>query len=134
MLFFGGKKKKTVLVVDDDAGARTLLHTFLEDSEYEVLEAGDAATGLAMAARHVPDLIIMDVMMPGTTGWDAVRALRGQSKTKAIPVLMCTCLSRMADVEKCLVSGANDYINKPYDLARLKSKIDKLLPPPTSAP
>lgn len=123
-LFSGGKKR--ILVVDDDAAARFLLKEMLS-GEFEILEASDGKEAVEQASGFVPDLIILDQGMPGMAGIDVVKVLRSREKTKTVPILMCTGFSLLDTVDQLLEAGANDYITKPVDLARLKLKIQKAL-------
>ncbi len=123
-LFSSGKKR--ILIVDDDAAARFLLKEALS-GEFEIAEASDGAEAVEQASGSVPDLIILDQGMPGMAGIDVVKILRSREKTKAVPILMCTGFSLLDTVDELLGAGANDYVTKPVDLARLKLKIQKAL-------
>ncbi len=79
-----------VLVIDDNEDERIIARTLLGIAGYRVVDAGDALTGLAIAERRRPDLIVLDLMMPGTNGLDALRALRSRPETRGIPVLLYT--------------------------------------------
>lgn len=125
MGLFGGKKR--VLVVDDEASTRNMLMMLLEDSGYEVLEAAAGDTAVAEATEQVPDLIILDINLPQFTGIQVLHLLRGNPKTKSIPVVMCTAHDTLEDVERCLAAGANDYIQKPFDLKGVLAKVRKYL-------
>jgi CheY-like chemotaxis protein len=130
-MFFSRAKsdKKRILVVEDDPAQRALVIHTLEGEGYELLEASDGAEGVEKALKELPDLIVMDVMMPRMSGFDAVRSIRKEEKAKAIPILMCTAKDTMADVERSMALGANDYITKPLDLPRFRKKVKRLIDP-----
>lgn len=125
MGLFGGKKR--VLIVDDEASTRSMLTMLLEDAGYEVLEAAAGDTAVTEATEQIPDLIILDINLPQLTGIQVLQLLRGNPKTKAIPVVMCTAHDTLEDVERCLAAGAQDYIQKPFDLKGVLTKIQKYL-------
>ena len=86
-------------------------------------------------AAAPPDLVLLDVMMPGMDGFEILLKIKSQPKTKGIPVLMCTALNAMNDVEKCCAWGAAGYITKPFDLNRVLAKVNACLgTPPSAAP
>ncbi|MBI3548286.1 MAG: response regulator [Elusimicrobia bacterium] len=121
--FFGAKKKKKVLVVEDDPAIRGMIGMILADAGCELIEAENGQAGVEAAQQHMPDLIIMDVMMPVMSGFDATQAIRADPKVQAIPIIMCTARDKMADVEKSLTVGANDYLPKPINVPRFKAKV-----------
>lgn len=123
-LFSSGKKR--ILIADDDAAARFLLREALS-GEFEISEASDGEETVKQASGSVPDLIILDQGMPGMAGIDVVKVLRSREKTKAVPILMCTGFSLLDMVDDLLDAGANDYLTKPVDLAKLRLKIRKVL-------
>ena len=101
-----------VLVIDDSAGARELIGYMLAREGYEVLEADSGPRGLAMARRHRPVAIILDVIMPEMDGWSVLEYLKTDPELSAIPVIMATVLD---DASKGYVFGATDYLTKPLD-------------------
>ncbi len=117
----------TVLVVDDEPNIVTLLETWLETIGCKVVSATDGENGLAMAQKVLPDLILMDGMMPRMSGFDACRALKGDPTTKDIPVIFLTVQSEVQDVVKGLELGAHGYMTKPFKpqelLARVRSTL-----------
>ena len=125
MLFFD--KKKKILVTDNDNFIHILFQAMLEKRDYELLAAVDGAQCIEIARKKVPDLIIMDLMMPGVSGLEAVRTIRADPKTKNIPILVCTVLDWGKEIELCLQAGANDYIIKPFDENKVRAAIEKLL-------
>ncbi|MBN1873604.1 MAG: response regulator [Anaerolineae bacterium] len=120
----GEERKARILVVDDEANIRELLNQVLTDSGYGVLQAPDGVTALEIARRERPDLIIMDLMMPRLSGFDVISALRGDTDTSAIPVLI---LSVLEDQEKGYRLGADAYLTKPINVPSILATIENLL-------
>ena len=118
-----------MLIVDDDVHVRTMLGMYFGDSGWETSEAPDGQAGFEAALENPPDIILLDVDMPVMTGPEALAVLRTNEKTKAVPIIMVTARGTLDDVDNCLSRGANDYVNKPFDFARLKAKVDKLVAP-----
>ncbi len=125
-----------ILVVDDIEANVRLLQAKLEAEYYEVLTAPDGPTALALAASERPDIILLDVMMPGMDGFAVCRRLKDEAETRHIPVVLLTALDGRADRVAGLEAGADDFLTKPIDdvmlfarvrsLVRLKSVIDEL--------
>ncbi len=112
-----------VLVIDDDSNARELLNRFLLKEGYHVLLAHDGEEGLQMARDHKPDVITLDVMMPGMDGWSVLSALKADPALTNIPVIMMTMVS---DLNLGYALGATDYITKPIDRDRLLSAMKRV--------
>ncbi|PCI36410.1 MAG: hypothetical protein COB53_09710 [Elusimicrobia bacterium] len=123
------KKKLKILVVDDEEQIRWMLKIGLEGSGWDVVHVGDGLAALKEVEASKFDLIILDIMMPGISGWDTLGRLRKLPHHKKTPVLMLSAKSTLGDVEQSLDLGANDYITKPFDLPTLHAKVDKLLGP-----
>lgn len=125
-----------ILVVDDIEANVRLLQAKLEAEYYEVLTASDGPSGLALAAAEQPDIVLLDVMMPGMDGFAVCRRLKEDAETRHIPVVLLTALDGRADRVAGLEAGADDFLTKPIDdvmlfarvrsLTRLKSVIDEL--------
>jgi twitching motility two-component system response regulator PilH len=117
---------KRILVVDDSATERHIIGEALTKQGFEILYAENGEDGVAQAKQIKPDLIIMDVVMPGMNGFQATRAITKDSETANIPVLICTTKDQETDKIWGLRQGARDYIVKPIVAAELLSKIAAL--------
>ncbi|MEE8424252.1 MAG: response regulator [Elusimicrobiota bacterium] len=116
-----------VLIVEDDFALSENLQSLLKAKGFEVEAAPDGPAGIAAARKFLPDLVLLDIMIPKLSGFEVCRTLRSEEATKGIKILMTTGLDRMADVEKAFSSGAADYLVKPFDSERLLKKIKKVL-------
>lgn len=119
--------KKHILVVDDEIGALTLIGIMLERGGFEVQKARDAKTALSVLEDYTPDLIILDVMMPGMNGIDLCQALRQQDKTRKTPVLILSARGDAESIIRGIEAGANDYLPKPILHHDLVSKVRSML-------
>ncbi len=117
---------KTILVVDDSPTERYFLTDLLRKNDFEVVAAETGEEGVAKAKQEQPDLILMDVVMPGLNGFQATRMLARDPATKAIPVIMCTTKNQETDRVWGLRQGAVDYLVKPIVAAELLAKIQAL--------
>jgi len=113
---------KLVLVVDDNADVRRYVRSILEPT-FEVIEAADGEAGTRKAREHLPDVILADVMMPGTDGHAMTRRLKDDPETEAIPVIMVTARAETQDEVEGLRVGADDYVTKPFDTDVLEQRI-----------
>ena len=116
-----------ILVIDDDKAILELVKVNLEMQGHNISTAIDALTGIALANQEQPDLIILDLMLPGVDGFTACQRLRQQDETKEIPILMLTALSRTDDKISGFNAGADDYLTKPFELPELYVRIRALL-------
>ncbi|PSO48746.1 MAG: response regulator [Actinobacteria bacterium QS_8_72_14] len=123
---FGGAVSR-VLVVDDDAVIRNLLEVNLQLEGYEVSLAIDGGDALTQVAAAPPDLILLDVMMPGMDGWDVAKRLKDDEIAAAIPVVLLTARAMRADVQRGTDLGVEGYVTKPFDPDELLAVIDRLL-------
>ena len=114
----------TILVVDDEPSIRALLRQELTEAGYNVIEADDGAKAVELARLRTPDLILLDVMMPGLSGFDVTSVLKADERTRHIPILL---LSIIEDREKGFRLGADEYLTKPVDADRLLNTIASLL-------
>ncbi len=120
-------KAKTVLVVDDDPEILAMLSARLEKRGYKILTAVDGNVALEEARRSRPDLIILDVMMPGKTGWEVARALKQDPVTEPIKVVMLTAIGEQMNEMTSPLYGADAHFDKPFDFTELEAKIAQLL-------
>ena len=116
-----------ILLVEDNEMNRDMLSRRLERRGYEVIVAVDGEEGVARAKADAPDLVVMDLSLPGIDGWEATRQLKAADETRSIPVLALTAHAMAGDREKALAAGCEDFDTKPVDLPRLVDKIDALL-------
>jgi DNA-binding response OmpR family regulator len=123
-----------VLIVDDEPDLLWALQHSLSDEGYEVLTAGDGQVALQVAHRHRPDLVVLDVAMPGMDGIEVCRRLRRDPALAAIPILFLTVRSQVDDRVTALDEGGDDYMVKPFDLRELKSRVRALLRRGRTAP
>lgn len=126
-----------ILVIEDTENTRVLLQRRLKLKNHDVLAAGDAEHGLVLAQNEKPDLILMDVGLPGMDGWEAARQLKADPATSGIPVIALTAHAMHSDREKALAAGCDHYETKPIDFNSLFARMDALLakrqaPPPPS--
>ena len=117
---------KTILVVDDSPTERYFLTDLLRKNGFEIIAAETGEEGVAKAKQEKPDLILMDVVMPGLNGFQATRMLSRDPSTKAIPVIMCTTKNQETDRVWGLRQGAIDYLVKPIVAEALLAKIKAL--------
>jgi len=116
-----------ILLVEDNEMNRDMLTRRLQRKSYEVDAAVNGEEGIEAARRSRPDLIIMDMGLPGIDGWEATRRIKAVPETAAIPVIALTSHAMAGDREKALEAGCDDYDTKPVDLERLLGKIETLL-------
>jgi DNA-binding response OmpR family regulator len=120
----------TILVVDDDPVIQRLLSVNFEMDGYRVVTAGDGVEGLSRIAGDPPDLVLLDVMMPGMDGIEVVRRLKSDVATAAIPVILLSAKAQATDISGGLEAGADDYITKPFDPLELLDKVAALIGAP----
>jgi DNA-binding response OmpR family regulator len=117
----------TILVAEDQQHVRSLIEYKLRSSGYTVICVEDGRAALEKAVELVPDLILLDVMMPLLTGFEVLGALRQNAKTKAVPVVVVTALSNENEILKGLELGADDYITKPFSPNELAARVKTVL-------
>ncbi len=129
---------KTVLIVDDEAPIREMIAVALEMADYRVLEADNAQDAHAMVVDHQPDLLLLDWMMPGTSGVELARRLKREEATAELPIIMLTAKGEEDNKIQGLEAGADDYITKPFSprelVARLKAVLRRTTPPGVETP
>ncbi|MBI4179116.1 response regulator [bacterium] len=126
--------KKTVLIADDEPDLREVMEDGLKAFGFSVVTAVDGRNAVFQALRDRPDLVLMDVMMPGVTGIEALGIFKILHPLRSVPILMLTALKSREDVLAAIRAGAADYIAKPFDLKIISKKIAQILAQPTSAP
>ena len=122
-----------LLVVDDDSRLRQLLRRYLSDNGFRVTLAADAAEARASLTSFAFDLIVLDVMMPGETGIELTRSLRGETRRKRVPILLLTAMGEPEDRVNGLEQGADDYLAKPFEPRELVLRIRNILERPGAA-
>src|SRR3954451_24560205 len=116
-----------VLVIDDEAPIRLLCRVNLEAEGMEVLEASDGPTGLEKARNEEPDVILLDVMMPGLDGWQVAEELLDSDSTSSIPIVFLTARAEVRDRARGLDLGGIDYVTKPFNPIELAPLVEDLL-------
>lgn len=116
-----------ILAVDDFDLNLEILCMYLEGEGYRVIQAAGGEAAVAKAQEHLPNLILMDVRMPGIDGLEAIRLLKADPRTRDIPVISLTAFAAESDTKRCLEAGAADYLSKPIDFAELGQKLTRLL-------
>ena len=121
------KTKKKILIVEDNLDLTYILLRLVENAGYDSILAINGKEAVEMAAAQMPDLILMDIMMPEMNGFEATRLIRQNPKTRCIPIIAVTAMSSAKDREECLKSGCSDYMSKPFTPSQLAANIEKHL-------
>lgn len=116
-----------VLIVEDNEPNRQMLARRLERKGFTVVTAPDGAEGYSLARAETPDLILMDISLPGMDGWEVIGLLKSESATHDIPVILLTAHALIDDRSKVVAVGCDDYFSKPVDFQRLLDRIGELL-------
>ena len=116
-----------ILVADDDVDIRELVEFKLSTMGHDIVAVGDGAAAIDACMAQKPDLAVLDVMMPGVSGLDAIRAIRAEPSLADLPVILLTARAQESDVETGFDSGADDYITKPFSPRELASRVQALL-------
>lgn len=116
-----------VLIIEDHGDMRELLTWQIQLMGFAAIVAGRGQEGVEKALSEKPQLIIMDIMMPGMDGWEATRAIRAHDETKHIPILAATALFSDADLKSCIEAGCDGYIVKPFTFEELQAKVRELM-------
>jgi two-component system cell cycle response regulator DivK len=135
MLLFGHEpwrpqvqKMNKILIIEDHADMRELLAWQIELMGFMPISAKQGREGVEKALTEKPQLIIMDIMMPGMDGWEAAKQIRAHPDIKDTPILAATALFRDSDLKNCMDAGCNGYIVKPFTFQELQSKVRELIP------
>ena len=124
------KKQSTtpvVLVVDDNEQNLELLLAYLEDIDCQTISAVDGSEAIEIVRDKLPDLILLDVMMPKMSGFEVCKRLKNDPKTAEIPIIMVTALSELGDIERAIDSGTDDFLSKPVNKLELLTRVKTML-------
>jgi DNA-binding response OmpR family regulator len=121
------KPRPLVLVAEDDEDILEMVVFDLEDEGYEVLTARDGDAAVELALERKPDLVLLDVAMPGLDGYEVTRRLRAEEATKGTPVVLLTARAQVRDVIQGFEAGANDYVTKPFRPEELRTRLQAVL-------
>jgi two-component system cell cycle response regulator DivK len=119
---------KRILVIEDQPDNRQILWDLLTNADFEVIEAEDGEAGLAAAAAYKPDLILMDIQLPGIDGYEVTRRLKADTLLHAIPIIAVTSYALAGEAETARAAGCDAYIPKPYSPRQLLAKVREYLP------
>jgi len=118
---------KRILVIEDETDIREMLALRLKKERFEVLEASEGMTGLKKALEEQPDLVLLDLMLPFTSGLDILRKLRNNRKSAQVPIIIVSAKGEESDIVVGLELGADDYVTKPFNMSVLLARINALL-------
>jgi DNA-binding response OmpR family regulator len=121
------RERPLVLAADDDEDILGLVSFRLERSGYTVVQARDGEAALELAVKELPDLAVLDVMMPKLDGFEVTRRLRADAATSRIPIILLTARAQDADVQRGFEAGADDYIRKPFSPDELRARVQAIL-------
>jgi two-component system cell cycle response regulator DivK len=119
---------KRILVVEDHEDNRQILRDLLGSAGYEMVEAHDGLSAHLTATEQKPDLILMDIQLPGLDGYEATRRIKADPALAAIPIIAVTSYALSGDEEKARLAGCNAYVAKPYSPRQLLAKVREFLP------
>ncbi len=114
---------QTILVIEDQEDNRRILRDLLSSAGFEIVEAVDGERGVAAAAAHVPDLILMDIQLPIIDGLEATRRIKAQAALRHIPIIAVTSYALSGDDIKAREAGCDDYVTKPFSPRQLLAKV-----------
>lgn len=117
----------TVLIIEDNEDGCVIMSAWLEHAGYRVVLAHDGVHGVALARSIVPNVILMDVALPGVDGWTAARMLRDDATTKGIPIIALTAMALPQDAERAREAGVAVYLAKPVSLTRVLESVQQVL-------
>ena len=119
--------KKQILIIEDEPDIQELLSFNLDNNGYKVYTASNGEKGLEVARKEQPDLILLDLMLPGINGLDVCRIIKNDQDTSGVSIIMLTALGQEEDIIKGLETGADDYVTKPFSLQVLEARIKSVL-------
>ena len=120
-------QNKNILVVEDDSGIKELISFNLSNQGHQVFEANNGELGIEKARKKLPNLILLDLMLPEIHGLDVCRIIKADQETKDIPIIMVTAMGQEEDIVKGLETGADDYITKPFSIKVLLARVSAVL-------
>ena len=118
---------KTILIVEDHDDNRRIMRDLLSAGGYQVIEAHTGVEGVSAAQNHQPDLILMDIQLPGIDGYEATRRIKSIPELETIPIVAVTSYALSGDDKKAFSSGCDDYVTKPFSPRELLKKVNGLL-------
>jgi len=118
--------QKRIMIVDDEQDALDLMERILTTEGFELVTVNNATEVGLKAAQSVPDLILLDFLMPEVNGFEVCKALKDNEQTRHVPILAVTCLTKEDDIERIFASGADDYLPKPFKVEDLLAKVREL--------
>ena len=121
------QRTPTILIADDEPDVRDLVAYRLSRSGYELLEARDGEEALRLALERLPDLAVLDVMMPKLDGYELTGRLRAAEATRTMPIIMLTARAQEADITRAFEVGADDYLRKPFNPDELVARVRAVL-------
>ena len=120
--------KKTILVIEDNEDNRRIMRDLLTSGGYDVIEAVTGEEGVTAAEAYRPDLILMDVQLPGMDGYEATKRIKANHNLQKVPIIMVTSYALSGDDVKAFEAGCDDYVSKPFSPRKLLAKIREYLP------
>lgn len=120
-------RKSRILIVDDNTANAELLEAYLKGETWETALAYSGSEAMEQVASFMPDIILLDIMMPDISGFEVCRKLKGDSQTRDIPIIMVTALTELEDVEKAVEAGTDDFLSKPVNRLELVTRVKSLL-------
>jgi two-component system cell cycle response regulator DivK len=121
--------KQRILVVEDNEDNRRIVRDLFTSAGYELLEAVTGEDGVALARRERPDLVLMDIQLPGFDGYEATRRIKADPGLAGVPVVVVTSYALSGDDVKAMAAGADGYVSKPFSPRALLAKVREFLPP-----
>ncbi|SRR6056297_158067 len=119
--------KRKILIVDDEPNIVMSLEYAFKKKEFEVFVARDGTEALDIAEKQVPDIILLDIMMPQMDGYETLRLLRETEKLKRVKVVFLTAKSKVSDMEKGLQMGADGYMTKPFSVKKVVKEVEEMI-------
>ena len=121
------KKVYTILIIEDETDISELIEYSLTQSGYSIIVSDNGEKGIEVTRKHSPDLILLDLMLPGINGIDVCRILKNDKETSDVSIIMLTALGQEEDIIKGLETGADDYVTKPFSFPVLEARIQSVL-------